>query len=386
MLSSHRGLIAYQDAYNRAEHIEEKARAAMDLYRVALEGDVKRTAVVVLELLGRSIPDGISLATARDLLRAEKDQPLCQLLASGIRPEWRNANAHEDFRWDPIADTLLLSGQPTDLDDVLESASRARVVCQGFEHGVAVAYAQNASLIAWGKEAPNHVDRDFSVLQAAGESRFPVLDIRRHRTVVRLDVPDISIETLPDACRALLRAAGIDSGVKRWELRQTSPDRLPLRVDREGLDEGLRIAEPLWDIADPVPFAGLPLLANAMAYADESVETAVSTVLCFAAAHVVGERDRLAPALLCGDLAAKGELISIVKLVGTGVEAAATLIEGAARRKLHAFAEVLSGEGHRFERASPYELIRGLVPAHRALHRHAPARVPWIVSLDDSVA
>ncbi|WP_225080496.1 hypothetical protein, partial [Streptomyces sp. CoT10] len=58
MLSSHRGQIAYLDAYYQAEYQEEKARAVMDLHRAVLESDVRRTAVVVLELLGRTVPQG----------------------------------------------------------------------------------------------------------------------------------------------------------------------------------------------------------------------------------------------------------------------------------------------------------------------------------------
>ncbi|MEV8021070.1 hypothetical protein AB0O76_33005 [Streptomyces sp. NPDC086554] len=193
LLSSHRGQIAYRDAYNRAEHHEEKARAALDMHRAALEGDVKRTATVVLELLGRTIPQGASLSTIRDLLVAQGEQPLCKLLASTIHSDWRNANAHEEFRWDPVDGTLLLGGQPTDLQAVLDAVIRARTICHGFEHGVAVAYAQNASLINWGAEEATYVSRDFAILQAAGEVGFSVLDIRRQGSLVRLDVLDLSI-------------------------------------------------------------------------------------------------------------------------------------------------------------------------------------------------
>ncbi|NEA42578.1 hypothetical protein [Streptomyces sp. SID11385] len=145
IVSAHRGQIAYLDAYYEEEYQEEKARAVMDLHRAVLEADVRRTAVVVLELLGRTVPQGAPLATVRDLLATQDGQPLCKLLASTIRSEWRNANAHEDFRWDPVNGTLLLGGQPADLDEVLDAPLRARAICRGFEHGVAVAYAQNAS-------------------------------------------------------------------------------------------------------------------------------------------------------------------------------------------------------------------------------------------------
>ncbi|GAA2295905.1 hypothetical protein Scani_77920 [Streptomyces caniferus] len=384
MLSSHRGQIAYRDAYNRAEHQEERARAAMDLYRAVLEGDVKRTASVVLELLGRAVPQGASLATVRDLLAAEDGHPLCQLLASTIRPAWRNANAHEDFRWDPVNSTLLLGGHPADLEQVLDAAVRARTICHGFEHGVAVAYAQNAPLIIWGAEDSNYVGRDLSILQAAGEARFPVLDIRRHGDLVQVDVPDVSIETLREACRAILRAAVADPSVERWELRQTSSGRPPLCVDRMGADAGLQVEESLGEIVDPLPFSALPLLANAMTNAGEPSEAAASTVLCLAAAHVVGERDRLSPALAHGDPAAKNELISTTKLISDGAKAAAHLLEGPARRKLLAFAQVLAGDCHRLKTAPPFELVHGFVPADRTLRRHAPARLPWITRFDDS--
>ncbi|WLQ67645.1 hypothetical protein [Streptomyces glycanivorans] len=386
MLSAHRGQIAYLDAYYQEEYLEEKARAVMDLYRAVLEADVRRTAVVVLDLLGRTVPQGAPLATVRDLLAAEDRQPLCKFLASTIRSEWRNANAHEDFRWDPVNSTLLLGGRPADLEEVLDAALRARAICRGFEHGVAVAYAQNASLVIRGAEDSNYVGRDLSILQAAGEARFPVLDIRRHGSLVRLDVPDISVESLREAFRAILRAAIADPSVERWELRQTSPDRPLLHVDRTGTHAGLQVADTLWDIADPLPFAALPLLANAMANAGEPAETTASTVLCLAAAHVLGERDRLSPALAHGDPAAKNELISTTKLISDGAKAAAHLLEGPAHRKLLAFAEVLAGECHRLKSAPPFALVHEFVPAYRTLRRHAPARLPWITGLHDSAA
>lgn len=384
MLFSHRGQIAYWDAYTRAEHQEERARAAMDLYRAVLEGDIKRTATVVMELMGKAVPQGASLATIRDLLSAEDGQPLCKLLASTIRSEWRNANAHEDFHWDPVNSTLLLGGRSADLEQVMDAAIRARTICHGFEHGVAVAYTQNPSLIIWGTGDANYVSRDLAILQAAGEARFPVLDIRRHGSLVRLDVPDVSVESLREAFRAILRAAIADPSVERWELRQTSPDRPLLHVDRTGTHAGLQVAEPLWDTADPLPFATLPLLANAMTNAGEPAEATASTVLCLAAAHVLGERDRLSPALAHGDPAAKDELIGTTKLISDGAKAAARLMEGAAHRRLLAFAEVLAGECHRLKSAPPFALVREFVPAYRALRRHGPPHLPWITGLHNS--
>jgi hypothetical protein len=385
MLSSHRGQIAYLDAYHQAEYQEEKARAVMDLHRAVSEADVRRTAVVVLELLGRAVPHGAALATVRDLLAAEDSQPLCKLLASTIRSEWRNANAHEDFRWDPVNSQLLLAGKPADLEEVMNAAIRARAICRGFEHGVAVAYAQNASLVIRSADDSNHVGRDLSILQAAGEARFPVLDIRRRGSLVRLDVPDVSVESLREALRAILRAAIADPSVERWELRQASPSRPLLHVDRTGTHAGLQIADPLWDIADPLPFAALPLLANAMTNAGEPAETAAATVLCLAAAHVLGERDRLSPALAHCDSAARDELISTTKLISDGAKAAAHLLEAPARRKLLAFAEVLGGDCHRLKSAPPFTLVHEFVPAYRALRRHGPARLPWITEPHDSV-
>ncbi|MFD4632778.1 hypothetical protein ACFVYR_13400 [Streptomyces sp. NPDC058284] len=381
LLSSHRGQIAYHDAYNRSEHQEEKARAALDMHRAALEGDVKRTATVLLELLGRMIPQGASLSTIRDLLVAEGTQPLCRMLASTIRSDWRNANAHEDFRWDPVDGTLLLGGQPTDLQAVLDAVIRARTICHGFEHGVAVAYGQNASLINWGAMETTYVSRDLAILQAAGEVRFSVLDIRRHGSLVRLDVPDLSIKDLREAFRAILRGSIADPGVERWELRQPSRGLPPLCVDITGTRVGLRLSESLWDNADPLPFAELPLLANAMTNAGEPAEIAASSILFLAAAHVVGERDRLSRALAHGDPAAKKELINTTRLISSGAKAAAELLENQARRKLLAFAEVLAGECHRLENAAPRDLTHGFVPADRTLRRHVPC-LPWIAEVE----
>ncbi|MFF2222679.1 hypothetical protein ACFVV7_05155 [Streptomyces globisporus] len=197
-------------------------------------------------------------------------------------------------------------------------------------------------------------------------------------------MPDISVESLREAFRAILRAAIADPSVERWELRQVSPDRPMLHVDRTGTHAGLQIAEPFWDTADPLPFSALTLLANAMTNAGELAKTTASTVLCLAAAHVIGERDRLSPALAHGDPAAKDELISTTKLINGGAKAAAHLMQGAAHRKLLAFAEVLAGECHRLKSAPPFALVHEFVPAYRALRRHGPPHLPWIKGLHDS--
>lgn len=99
----------------------------------------------------------------------------------------------------------------------------------------------------------------------------------------------------------------------------------------------------------------------------EPAETAASTVLCLAAAHVVAERDRLSPALAHGDPAAKNELFRTTKLISDGTKAAAHLLEGPARRKLVAFAEVLAGDCDRLKNAPFFELVHAFLPADRTL-------------------
>lgn len=379
MLSAYRGQVSAWDAYRRATHEEDQVRPLADLYRVVLEGDVKWTAAVVLDLLGRALPARMTLATARDLLITENAEPLCSMLASVIKPEWRNAIAHEELRWDSSHGMAVLGGQLVDLDELLNSALCARTICQGFEHGVAVSYAHNAQMNPWDTSELNEVARLLDMLQAIGEVGQPVLDIHRRGTCVQMDVPNMSIETLRTLFRALLRGAQVDKAIDRWEVRQEA-DRPVLCIKRIGIQAALRLAEGLWETVDPLPFAELPLVANAMVNSGETAETAVSTVLAVAASHVVGERHRLTGLLTHGDRAAKEELLATVNLICRGAEAAAqTLNEDKAKRRLVTFAKVLTGDCQHYAGAPPSALVGGLTPADRVLRRYAPARVPWIV-------
>lgn len=244
MVAAHQGQIAYLDAYYEEEYQGEKARAVMDLHRAVLETDVSARLLWYWNCwegrfrrgparhrpgsAGSSRwPAAVQVACLNDPLRvAQRERP-------------------RGFPLGPCQRHTPLGRTATDLDKVLDAALRARAICRGFERGVAVAYAQNASLVIWGTEDSNYVGRDLSILQAAGEARNPVLDIRRHGSLVRLDVPDVSVESLREAFRAILRAAIADPSVECWELRQESPDRPLLHVDRTGTHAGLQVAEPL---------------------------------------------------------------------------------------------------------------------------------------------
>ena len=378
MLSSFRGQVSAWRAYRKATHEDDQVRPLAEFYKSVMEGDVKWTSAVVLDLLGRAVPSAVTLTTAKELLVSESAELLCQMLASVIEPHWRNAVAHEDFRWDSSSGRALLGDQLVDLEDLLDAAVKGRTMCQGFEHGVAVAFAHNAQLSPWDTTEVNEAVRLLDVLHVIGEVGQLVLDIHRRGTSMHLDVPNLSIETLRTLCRAILRASLADTTIDRWEVRQEA-DRPVLCVDQRGMQEALQLAEPLWASADPLPFAELPLVANAAINSAASAETVTSMVLALAAAHVVGERKRLAGQLSHGDRAAKDELLDTVALICSGVEAAArTLTDDTAKRKLMTFALVLSGDSRRYSDASPPALVSGLTPADRALLRYAPAHIPWI--------
>lgn len=381
MLFLHRSQVEYVAAYNRAKHPDGRARAAMDLYRSVLEGDLKRTSVTVLELLGRRVPDSPSLSEIQGMLESE-GQPMCALLASTIRPGWRNANAHEEFRWDPIGNTLLLRGEAADLDEVILEALRAREICRAFEHGVAVAYAHNVSLVSRSAAEPSYVSRDQSVLDRAGSLGVPVVDISREGTTVRMDVPDLTTLVLRDVCRVILYGAAAEPQVERWEVWQTSSDLPPLIVDCAGTAAGSELADRAGPDADPMPFAALPMLANAMSCGGEGPEAASALVLTLAAAHVLGERDRLAADLTRGEAAAAAELLNVVVLVGHGLEAAAQMLEGPGRSDLLTFAGTLAEERGRLANGKPADLVHAFAPALLMLRLHVPLRVPWIRPAD----
>ncbi|MBB5966612.1 hypothetical protein [Planomonospora venezuelensis] len=379
MLSAHRGKKNSWKMYIEAAHPEDQVRPLLDLYKIVSEGDVKRTAIVVLELLGRTVPTTVTLATVKDLLSAEGNAPMCEMLAALIRPEWRNAIAHEDFLWDSEKSMAILDGKLVSLGELLHTSIAAMNICEGFEHGVAVSYAQNSKLNPWDETVSTSLDGLTRVLQTMGNVGQPVLDGRKRGPCIRLDVPDISIESIQTLLRAILMAAQVDNSIDLWEVRQ-GPDRPILNIDRFAIEAALKVASGLWESTDPTPFASLPLIANGMRNAGEDDTVSAGTILALAAAHVTGERSRLTPSLASADPAAKNEMLTTVRLISDGVNVASTFLEGdRPKRKLLMFAQILSGDCQWHENAPPSALISGFSPADRALNRNMPAHIPWIM-------
>ncbi|GAA1225569.1 hypothetical protein GCM10009665_15020 [Kitasatospora nipponensis] len=380
MLSTHRGLFNAWGIYKGAPSAEEQMRPVADMYKIVVEGDVKRTAKVLLRLLGRPVPPALTLATARELLASEQTQPLCSILASVIMPAWRNAVAHEDFHWDSSIGAPLLSGQQVDLGEILVEVGRARSVCLGFEHGVAIAYAQAPLKDSQSAEPHNEVARNLGILRAVGEAGQPVLDLRRIRTTVQLEVQSVSIKTLETLLGALVSGAEVDKSVERWEVHQGSR-RPAFCVDRSAIDAVLSLAEV--DDQDrktlTFPPAGLPMIASGLANAGAPLDSAVSALLALAAAQVVGERDRLARRLTKNDREAGLDLLRTLQLTSRAVVAATAFIDEEAGRPLVMFAKLLQFEHDSLSGSKPVAMVNRVAPADRALRRHAPAFLPWII-------
>jgi hypothetical protein len=232
----------------------------------------------------------------------------------------------------------------------------------------------------WQVDENNEVTRCLDMLQVMGEVGQPVLDVQRRGTCMYMQVPNLSGGTMRTLLRALLRAAQVDKGITQWELRQEA-ERPALCIDQSAIQVALNLADGLWGTIDPLFFVELPLIAHAMSNAGEVADVSATTVLCLAAAHVAGERDRLAGSLAVGAEPAKAELLEAAGHICSGLRAAAVFIaEENACRRVERFVQVLAGECQWFAAAPPPALIRAFLPAERVLRRHAPAHVPWIGS------
>ena len=116
----------------------ERARLALELYRLASEGPMRQTGWDYLELRGHPQRKAPTLSEVRDLLLAD-GSPLALLIADAIHPDWRNPASHEEHHWDAALERIVVGEATTTREEVEAAAGYAISVMHGFETGLACA-------------------------------------------------------------------------------------------------------------------------------------------------------------------------------------------------------------------------------------------------------
>lgn len=304
---------------------------------------------------------------------------MCVLLASCIRPAWRNAIAHEQVWWDSGLQQAMLAGEAVEPRILADAALRAHEICAGFEAGIAVALNQAGNPHERGAATENEIARDIYALLALGESGITVSGLHREGATLRLRVNPLTIETMPSLLGALISATAHAPEVKVWEIRQTR-DRPPLRISTEAIQAALTCSEAggAGHRVIEMPTAGLPLIFSGLLNHDPASPFIIPSLIALAASGIVGERGRLAPRLAASDEQAFAELSRTMERTARAVEAAATLAAPGERPMLRAFARLVLGVRRQVSGAEPSAAAQGIHAIEVAFRSSAPARLPWL--------
>ncbi|WP_210408326.1 hypothetical protein, partial [Allokutzneria sp. NRRL B-24872] len=379
MLTTHQRMVDEVATFNQREHPEDSMGPGCDLYVAAIEGDVRRTARMVLRLLGDQVGPDATLGPLEGLLNSHSDHPACALLLSCINRNWRNAVAHAQFRWDPIAQRVSLSGELVEPATLASAAIRAHSVCTGFHAGVAVAlnragnphrrHAPPTDIVAW----------DGQVLRKLGKLGIEVTRLQHHGTTVRLSVPPLTIANFRDHLLGVFVAAdGVPQAVN-WEIKQDG--RPSIVLDEKTIAAAHTVAETGADDLRRVNSHAVELIlyAGALLNFGEKPQAVAKAVMALACSIVLGERARLRLLLLAEGSAALKSLSATLKCVIRGTRAAASLMNRSERLRVRAFAELLSTQC-RHIRNSGREAASGLRDVEHELRSTAPIVLPWIAS------
>ncbi|NYD49708.1 hypothetical protein BJY14_005691 [Actinomadura luteofluorescens] len=376
MLSTHRAFISARDRYAEELHDEARMRPVFEMYKTTVEGDIKRTAELTLRLLKKPVPSKPTLSPILDQLIAAR-QPITSLLASPVVREWRNAVAHEDIYWDSEAGMAVADGHPFGLNEILARALQARSICQGFEHGIAICYASTG---AWTriKKTSNEVSGRLGILYAFGEAGLSAVDLYRVGTTVKVDAPRLTDQTLRKLLAATISASVEDNHVELWDIRLPD-DYPPLQVSRKSLDMAMTFTISHGSETHVhLPFASLPMIAEALSNINYSEILIASTITAIAAGYLLSELERLAQRLTHDDQAAADEIFEWISSTSRALRATGGFLSENKASKLNTFAAVLDGIWHQHRDLLPSALLHALTPARRAYIRNGPVHLPWI--------
>lgn len=366
MLFTHRRVIAEGIAWNAAEHAEDRMGPALDMYLNVMEGDVRRTARLVLRLLGRDAGPELTLGPLVQQLTREADEPMCSLLVAHVDRDWRNAIAHSQVHWDAVSQKAMLGTTAVDPVVVAEAARRVHDLCAGFETGVAVALNDAGNPHYGGSVELGFVGWDVEVMRRLGSVGVNATGFRRDGAVIWLRVPPLTMASLWDLVVGVFLAGRGVPDLDGWRIAQDGRPDLVLADKTLAAVE--RLTTPLADgqAALHPDAAGIVLCAGALVSHGADVDAVVRTVVALASVTLVAERDR--------DGAAVADLTATLEAVIPAVHRSADLVDAAGRRALAAFATMLTNLGA--------DLDTCLSQVDLAMRSTTPIDLPWLTPVE----
>jgi hypothetical protein len=278
------------------------------MYLAVMEGDIRRTARTVLRLLGRPVEQEATLGQLLEVLARESVEPMCSLLVSRANRQWRNAIAHSQVHWDPVAQKAVVGTEPTEPDAIVTAAMVAFDLCTGFETGVAIAL-NDAGNPHHHTVRLGHVGWSAHVMRTLGGLGVEATGFRQHGTAFSLHISGLTIGKLRDVLVGVFVAGSDVPGLGSWRITQ---DRFPeLILDEETLDAARGL--PAVEGQHHPDALALVLCAGALVNQGQHSERVVDTLIRLTSNVVLGERNRLAAGLRAGDEAAFADLANTLR-------------------------------------------------------------------------
>jgi hypothetical protein len=380
MYFTHRNVVRGTEAFHRAENPFDRLRAAIQLYNPVVEGDLRRVARTILRLLGREIPEDMTLAPLVQQLAGLIDEPVAQLIASHVDLSWRNAIAHEQVWWDSEQQRAVLGEERVMLELIVLTALQVRAICDGFEAGIALALNDVGNPQNQGRATENEISQSLRLSRAYGRAGIRLLGMSREGTIVRLTVDDMDVKTMSDVLGAVIVAAPNAPEITMWEIQQ-SKRRPALKIDATAVVAVTQYAHT--ESGKPVvelPISSLPLVMNGLLNHDRGA-AASAPIIALAAVNIVGEFDRLADLLSRGDLEATRRLVEVMVNTACAVDAAASVASTGIQRELLAFSRLIRRVHGQSEGEAFQVMEASMTPIALAFRSCTPVHLPWIEDL-----
>ncbi|MFJ3999206.1 hypothetical protein [Streptomyces parvus] len=377
---------AYEEI-SASQDDEYRLDSVTNVYRYAMEGDVRRTARVTLALMNFLPPTAVAsrpaavapdryltLGPLLDLLRRHPKQPICVALASSIKTAWRNPIGHCEVSWDAERGTALLAGEPVDWEDLLTAAEWSQSVCRAFDHGVEVALAVATLNDPFTRGAIPESTRNLLICDAVGSTGVRLLKLRRAPGKLTLTVRNITSRNILDLLGAVAAAAPHAPEVARWEIREEGGT-LPLLVDRAWVEAVLGQVGEAGEML--LPDDVLPLMMNVLLNAEIPPALAACSVIEVGAVQVLGEADLLTGRLKVSDSVAMSNLLLRVEHVRRAIQCTAKVLGFEVGSNILRYFERQLAQVERDVRTKPGMLVLQALQPIRDVLRARHVDLPW---------
>lgn len=309
-------ILNLKSQYRGAVTTAEKAALTLDLYRKVLEGHY-RHAIWAIHCITQHV-DAETPMLAELQVRLRSAGGWLAILADAIiRPNARNAAAHEDYDWDGAAELLQIGPETIGLDELRSSTDLAESLVAGIDVGIELAIALDDSLASgvWSQElakTPRRAARERIAFALFGTNGLSVQGF-----VHEAGNLDVHLETMPvsriNPCfQALTVSSRLLPDTRHFRVRIEGSPVPVISLDRATLDATYLVWQEAVKRFDVMPLSTfLPANYEARS-AFESPMRAARAAAWIALDDALDAYNRLLPTPSAKELAWFGDRLSLV--------------------------------------------------------------------------